>query len=185
MRSTVHRLREPREVRLARDAHVNVLVAANRFADEMERRCRADGISHAQYVALWVLCLSDDADDGLPMRALADGLLNRASDTTRLVDRLVDAGLAERFPSPGDRRLVLVRATAAGHDVFARVTRRVREFHRSQWAGLTEGELEDLGHLLAKALWGPAGDAEIDDDGPESGSVVRAAAMGAGRGGQR
>jgi hypothetical protein len=81
MRSTVHRLREPRQVRLAREAHVNVLVAANRFSDEMERRCRVDGISHAQYVALWVLCLSDDADDGLPMRALADGLLNRASDT--------------------------------------------------------------------------------------------------------
>ena len=138
MRSTVHRLREPRQVQLAREAHVNVLVAANRFSDEMERRCRVDGISHAQYVALWVLCLSDEADAGLPMRALADGLLNRAADTTRLVDRLVDAGLAERFPSPDDRRLVLVRATAAGRDVFARVTRRVREFHRAQWAGLSE-----------------------------------------------
>ncbi|HEU0172455.1 MAG TPA: MarR family transcriptional regulator [Acidimicrobiales bacterium] len=154
MRSTVHRPREPRQVRLAREAHVNVLVAANRFSDEMERRCRVDGISHAQYVALWVLCLSDDADDGLPMRALADGLLNRASDTTRLVDRLVDAGLAERFPSPGDRRLVLVRATAAGRDAFARVTRRVREFHRAQWAALSEAELTQLGDLLAKALWG-------------------------------
>jgi DNA-binding MarR family transcriptional regulator len=173
MRSTVHRLREPRQVQLAREAHVNVLVAANRFSDEMERRCRVDGISHAQYVALWVLCLSDEADDGLPMRALADGLLNRAADTTRLVDRLVDAGLAERFPSPDDRRLVLVRATAAGRDVFARVTRRVREFHRAQWAGLSEAELTQLGDLLAKALWGAADDAGTRAD--------RAAAGGGGR----
>ena len=43
MRSTVHRLREPRQVRVARDAHVNVLVAANRFGDEMERRMSAGG----------------------------------------------------------------------------------------------------------------------------------------------
>jgi DNA-binding MarR family transcriptional regulator len=147
-------LGERKDVRLARDVHVNVLVAANRFGDEMERRCREEGISHAQYVALWVLCLSDGADDGLPMSAVADGLLNRASDATRLVDRLEGAALAERFHSPHDRRLVLVRASEAGHEVFARVTARVKEFHRSQWATLTRAELEQLDVLLAKALWG-------------------------------
>ena len=53
------------------------------------------GISHALYAALWVLCLAD-APDGLPMGALADGLLTRAADTTRLVDRLVKRRLATR-----------------------------------------------------------------------------------------
>lgn len=159
MRSTIRRLREPKDVRLARSAHVNVLVAANRFSDEMERRCRAEGISRAQYVVLWVLCLSDRADEGLPMGAIADGLLNRASDTTRLVDRLERAGLAERFHSPDDRRQVLVRATEAGHGLFGRLTASVKEFHRSQWAALTRAELEQLDALLSKALWGAvAGD---------------------------
>ena len=65
-------------------------------------------------MALWVLCLADDPDAGLPIGAVADGLLNRASDTTRLIDRLERAGLAERFPNPADRRGVLVRATRAG-----------------------------------------------------------------------
>ena len=154
MRSTIRPLREPKDVRLARDVHVNVLVAAGRFGDEMERRCRDEGISHAQYVALWVLCLSEGSDDGLPMSAIADGLLNRAADTTRLIDRLEGAGLAERFRSPQDRRLVLVRATTAGHEVFARVTARAKEYHRSQWAALNRAELEQLDALLAKALWG-------------------------------
>jgi hypothetical protein len=53
-----------------------------------------------------------------------------------------------------------VRATAAGRDVFARVTRRVREFHRAQWAALSEAELTQLGDLLAKALWGATDVAE-------------------------
>ncbi|MGH9113873.1 MAG: MarR family winged helix-turn-helix transcriptional regulator [Acidimicrobiales bacterium] len=160
MRSTIRRRREPTDVRLARETHVNVLVAANRFSDEMERRCREGGVTHAQYVALWVLCLAEGADDGLPMGAIADGLLNRAPDTTRLVDRLEQAGLAERYHSPQDRRVVLVRATAAGHQLFAVLTARVKEFHRSQWAALTRGELEQLDALLAKALWGtPAADA--------------------------
>lgn len=133
---------------------MNVLVAANRFSDEMDRLCRDEGISHAQYVALWVLCLSDDADEGLAMGSIADGLLNRASDTTRLVDRLEQAGLAERLHGPGDRRVVRVRATTAGSELFARLTVTVKEFHRSQWAALTQTELEQLNTLLSKALWG-------------------------------
>ena len=81
-----------------------MLIAANRFNEEIDRRCRDAGISHAQYVALWVLCLADDPETGVPMGAVSDGLFNRASDTTRLVDRLEKSGLAERLRNPADRR---------------------------------------------------------------------------------
>src|SRR6185295_11517911 len=140
--------RETRRDRLTRDAHVSVIVAGNRFVEGMERICRDEGISQSQYVALWVLCLTDHPAAGLPMGAIADGLLNRASDTTRLVDRLVQAGLVERMPNPTDRRGVLVRATPAGRKVFERVAPRVREYHRGQWADLSNDELETLIRLL-------------------------------------
>jgi len=156
VRTTIWPLREPAELRLAREAHVNVIVAANRFGEEMERLCRGEGITHAQYVALWVLCLSERAEEGLAMGAIADGLLNRAADTTRLVDRLEQAGLAERFRRSDDRRLVLVRATDAGRTLFARLTASVKQFHRAQWGALTRAELEQLDALLSKALWGEA-----------------------------
>jgi len=152
--------REPPGDRLARAAHVNVLIAGNRFADDMERVCRTEGISHAQYVTLWVLCLADDVDAGLPMRELADGLLNRASDTTRLVDRLVAGGLAERGPDPTDRRVVRVRSTPEGQALFARLAPKVRDLHAQEWQGLTTAELTELHRLLAKALWSGG------DDGP-------------------
>jgi DNA-binding MarR family transcriptional regulator len=90
----------------------------------------------------------------VPVGAVADGLLNRASDTTRLIDRLEKAGLAERLPNPTDRRSVLVRATAAGRRVFATITPRLQEFHRRQWSRLSASEVDVLHDLLAKALWG-------------------------------
>jgi DNA-binding MarR family transcriptional regulator len=142
--------------RLAREAHVNLVVAANRFSAGMERVCREDGLSEAQYVALWVLCLADDPAKGLPISAIADGLLTRASDTTRLVDRLEQAGLAERLRNPTDRRGVLARATPAGRKVFARLTPKLRDYHRSQWANLSASELQTLNSLLGRALWGTA-----------------------------
>lgn len=151
--------RETRRDRLTRDAQVSVIVTGNRLVDGMERICRDEGISQAQYVVLWVLCLTDDPEDGLPMGALADGLLNRASDTTRLVDRMVGAGLVERRPNPTDRRGVLVRATANGRKLFDRLAPRVREYHHGQFAGLSSEDLETLIRLLGVVL--------ADEDGTD------------------
>ena len=143
---------ESRRTRLTRDAHVSVIVAGNRFVDGMERICREEGISQSHYVALWVLCLADDPAGGVPVGAIADGLLNRASDTTRLVDRLVQAGLVERMPNPSDRRGVLVRATPAGRKVFERLAPRVRGYHRDQWRDVSNDDLQKIIGLLGVVL---------------------------------
>ena len=141
-------------MQVARDVHINVLLLANRSLEQLEEICRGEGVTHSQYVALWTLCLADDPDAGVPLGSVADGLLNRASDTTRLIDRLERAGLAERLPNPADRRGVLVRATEEGRRRFAALTPRIQEFHAGQWSNLTGREVEDLRKLLAKALWG-------------------------------
>lgn len=148
--------REPRAVRVARDVHVNVLLLANRSLEQLEELCRSEGLTHSQYVALWNLCLADDANSGVPATAVSDGLLNRASDTTRLIDRLERAELAERLPNPADRRGVLVRATEEGRRRFAAVTPRIQDFHAAQWSNLSPAETDELRQLLAKALWGAA-----------------------------
>jgi len=145
---------ESRAVARGRNVHLNVLLLANRNLDQLETICRTVDLTHAQYVALFVLCLADDPDAGMPIGAVADGLLNRASDTTRLVDRLERAGLAERFPNPADRRGVLVRATPQGRAVFEVVTPEINALHERQWSNLSVDETRQLDRLLLKALWG-------------------------------
>lgn len=144
---------EPHAVTQGREVHVNALLLARRALDSLEQLCKAGGITHAQYVVLWTLCLADDPDQGMPVGAVADGLLNRASDATRLVDRLERDGLVERIRNPDDRRGVLVRATDAGRSAFARVTPAVQEFHATQWSALTPGELDEFERLQKRALW--------------------------------
>ncbi len=86
------------------------------------------------------------------MGEIVDGVINKASDVTRLVDKLVRLGLVARSTSPLDKRRVLVKATPAGRRVFAKVTDRIKAVHYSQWNGLSADELETLVRLMRKAL---------------------------------
>jgi len=139
--------RETWQDRMGREAYISLFLTSNQFDEQVEQVCRAEGISHPQYTVLWVLCLTD-APGGLPMGALADGLLTRSADTTRLVDRLLAAGHVTREPSPADRRVVLVSPTERGLGVFGRVTDGIKALHRSQWGALTKDELRELTRLL-------------------------------------
>lgn len=150
---------EDRRDRLGREAFVTLYVVGNQFSEQLDALCREEGISHSQYSALWILCLSD-SPDGVPMGSLADGLLNRASDTTRLVDRLLAQGLVTRRPSDEDRRVVLVKVTPRGREVFEVLASRIKTLHRAQWRALSQNEIKDLTRLLNKALWSSAESAD-------------------------
>lgn len=58
------------------------------------------------------------------MAELADALRVEPSTATRAVQRLVNAGLAERIPNPDDGRVVQVEITQAGRDVYDAVAAR-------------------------------------------------------------
>lgn len=141
------------QLKRARSAHLNVKIAAQRFDEHVERICQRLGISQAQYGVLWVLCLSPNAKNGMPVGEVADGLITRASDATRLIDRLETSGLVERLRHPQDRRSVLVRATTQGKRIFRAVSPAINQFHSEAWSHLTDRELATLDQLLIKALW--------------------------------
>ncbi len=148
------KVREPEYDRIGRDTFINLFLAAGRLTEEVENVCKAQGLTMAHYVVLWVVCLSEAKQQGgVPMGVITDGLLTRASDATRLVDRLKRDGYLERFPSENDRRVVLVRATQSGQTLFRQLTFGIKSLHREQWSALTRSELKELLVLLSKVLW--------------------------------
>ncbi len=142
---------------LYRDAYLMTTIAADQNRGELEQVCRKFHLSIAQYPVLWVLCLSETSD-GVPMSEIADGLVTRAGDSTRLVDRLVDSGLVTRRQSSDDRRKVLVAATAKGRKVFEEVTAEIKSVHREQFSALSYDEVKTLITLLNKLVWRQGGE---------------------------
>jgi DNA-binding MarR family transcriptional regulator len=100
----------------------------------------------------------------LRMGDLADALRVDASTATRAVDRLVEAGLAERCDDPADGRRVVVRATDKGERLHGELAeRRLRMLERmlqgftpeerSQLADLMERFVRSLDELVAEEDW--------------------------------
>jgi DNA-binding MarR family transcriptional regulator len=102
-----------------------------------------------QYNALRLLRAERPA--ALPTLALAERLVSRAPDVTRLLDKLVQRGLVARSRSAEDRRQVLVSVTEAGLALLREIAAPLAECHRRQLGHLTPDELQRLGDLLRVA----------------------------------
>lgn len=138
---------------LNRDAYIYLSVLSTRFGADIERICAEHQLTEAHYRVLWVLCLSETTKP-IPMGDIVDGVINKASDVTRLVDKLERLKLVARSSSPVDKRRVLVKATASGRKVFTQITTAIKAVHYDQWRGLSQSELSTLVSLLNKAMVG-------------------------------
>ena len=87
-----------------------------KIESHIERALQAGhDLSVREYSLLDVLSRQHDGDGGhLQMRQVADSVVLSQSATTRLVTRLEDRGLLERYLCPTDRRGIYTNVTKAG-----------------------------------------------------------------------
>jgi DNA-binding MarR family transcriptional regulator len=88
--------------------------------------------------------------DGMTPGRLTRELLVTAGNLTGIVFRLVQMGLVERLPVPGDRRAVRVRLTPRGRALMARAIPRHRRELRALMRGMPEARLVRLRDLLGQ-----------------------------------
>lgn len=147
----VARLPETKADQLHRASYVFMNLASSSLSVDIEGICASEGLTEAHFRVLWVLCREADAQ-GLAMGDIADGLINRAADLTRLVDKLEKLGYVSRGRAPSDKRRVIAKITPAGGKVFDRLARKVQQIHIEQFASLTQAEQKQLVHILKTLL---------------------------------
>ncbi len=89
--------------------------------------------------------------DKVPTLALAEKLVSRAPDITRMLDKLEQRGLIARERLAEDRRTVRVGITAAGQTLLRQIASPLRECHRRQLGHLPAKDLKRLTRLLRAA----------------------------------
>jgi MarR family transcriptional regulator, organic hydroperoxide resistance regulator len=133
--------------RAGRDAwkFIQELLTEGEAHDRMHGICATFGLTPGLAKALIHL----SADDGIAMRDLAEHWSCDASYITAVIDGLEERGMAERRPSPHDRRVKAVALTAAGAAAKAEVLDRMWEPPKA-FDALSGPEQRQLRDLLAK-----------------------------------
>jgi len=102
-----------------------------------------------QYNALRLLKAA--RPDTMPTLLLADRLVSRAPDITRMIDRLEERGLASRERLKDDRRVVRVGITPAGLALLKEIAGQLADCHNRQLGHLSTSDLKKLSELLREA----------------------------------
>ncbi|MGD1024699.1 MAG: MarR family transcriptional regulator [Candidatus Sulfotelmatobacter sp.] len=106
---------------------------------------KTQALSSTQYNVLRIL---RGSPEGLPCGEVANRMITRDPDVTRLLDRLEKRGLIARSREAKDRRTVMARITTEGLKVLTRLDEPVQAAHRKQLGHLGRERLRALTQLL-------------------------------------
>ena len=109
---------------------------------------KAEDVSANQYNVLRIL---RGSPEGLPCGEIANRMITRDPDVTRLLDRLEKRGLVSRCRETKDRRTVMTRITPAGLTLLGRLDEPVQEAHHRKLGHLGRDRLLSLAELLRAA----------------------------------
>ena len=107
------------------------------------------GITSQQYNVLRLLAAHHP--DAVPTLTIADRMISKAPDITRMLDKLEAASLIQRTRPQENRRLVLISITSSGLGLLAEIAEPLQQCHTKQLGHLDKQDLEQLGSLLQRA----------------------------------
>jgi DNA-binding MarR family transcriptional regulator len=116
--------------------------AVSQMLHRMEQAMKPYGLTPTQYNVLRIL--NGAGPDGLCGTEIGRRLISQVPDVTRLLDRMVAAGLVERERDPGNRRFVTARLTDAGREKLIEITPILDQMHRETFKHFSEVQLRSL-----------------------------------------
>lgn len=128
------------------EALLSIMRTATVLEYELTEALRPYGITPTQYNVLRIL--RGAGGRGLCGREIAERLISRVPDVSRLLDRMEEAALLSKERDAGDRRHVTARITPKGRRVLAQATPELAAYGRVRLERLTPRALAALVRAL-------------------------------------
>ncbi|MFC5409211.1 MarR family winged helix-turn-helix transcriptional regulator [Larkinella bovis] len=126
---------------------VNLMYTNGWICDEQMQLLKPYGLTIQQYNVLRIL--RGQYPNPVKVADITERMLDKMSNASRLVDKLLLKELAQRTECPNDRRAVDVIITEKGLDLL-----KTMDQHQNQWEkrfhNLSEAEADQLNYLLDK-----------------------------------
>ena len=129
-------------------AGINLLYTASWMSTAMTRVLKPYGISWQQFNIMRILRGQKECPASLKL--ISERMIDKMSNTSRLVDKLVSKGLVQRDTCPEDRRQVDIRMTADGEAILEQASRQMEAFVSEVFGHFGQDELQTLNDLMDK-----------------------------------
>lgn len=127
-------------------AYLDLLRTTDMLSRPVAQVLKTADLSPVQYNVLRIL---RGSPDGLTCGEIAERMITRDPDITRLLDRLERRNLISRCRETKDRRMVLTRIAPDGLELLARLDQPVEDTHNRMLGHLGRNRLRDLRDLLS------------------------------------
>jgi MarR family transcriptional regulator, 2-MHQ and catechol-resistance regulon repressor len=142
--------RDIQQTRFANSRHkalINILYTYGWALERIKNILAHHGITHQQFNILRILRGSHPKP--ISTLQIRERMLDKMSDTSRIVDRLILKGLAQKSTSSIDHRLVDVLITEKGLEILREIDEGP-DLVSEVMSNVSEEEMEELSHLLDK-----------------------------------
>ncbi|PTX42145.1 DNA-binding MarR family transcriptional regulator [Christiangramia gaetbulicola] len=125
---------------------LNLIVTANHISDKIQEAIKPFGISSQQFNVLRIL----RGQKGKPanLSTIQERMVTKMSNTTRLVDKLVEKDLCERIICPSNRRKIEIRITENGLNLLEQIDPIIEKVENDFASKINEKELLSLNTKL-------------------------------------
>ena len=139
-----------KEEQINRDLVVTALRVGNQFNEELNQFVKTYGISLPQFNVLRILRGQNDAPANLS--TINQRMIHKMSNTTRLVDKLIEKALVQRRICAQNRRKIEIFITEAGLLLLSDIDHQLNEKEKQLTNPLNEKEKEKLIALLSTLI---------------------------------
>jgi len=118
------------------------------ITDQVSVELKEFDISEPQYNVLRVLKVR--GGDPITVQKIQNKMVQRTSNVTRIIDKLLEKGLVSRTECPSNRRKMDIAITKQGEELLVELNKKVIAFHQSMAKNLAAEEAQELTRLIKK-----------------------------------
>jgi DNA-binding MarR family transcriptional regulator len=141
-------IKSTKPIPLPQKTVINIFYTSNTIKEDFNRFFKSYDLSMEQYNVLRIL----RGQKGTPanMSTLQERMINKMSNTTRLVDKLILKEYVTRNTCPSNRRKIEILITNKGLDLMKEIDNKLDLKENNLTENLTDNELKTLNSLLDK-----------------------------------
>ena len=124
----------------------NLLQSCSWLTNVTRKLLKPYGITPKQFSIL--RNLAKNSPESASIQEVRNGLADKMSDASRLIDRLVTKGYLDKFPSDFDRRSNRVRISDSGIEILKEINARKVDMDKMVSDLLNDKEIKELNRLL-------------------------------------